>query len=186
MKIACKGGRRLVTEACGLGHHDACKGTAERDVAGDDWRTPCECVCHAPDARGRVVTLFETTTEACEHGRLPLERCPHCELAAEARAAQNEAQAPYVAGSRTSFEASRVIKPTVGNLREKAYAVIRDHGPISDERIAILAKMNPSTVRPRRIELERAGRVRKSGYTLTQAGRKAVAWVVTTSSDQGF
>ena len=124
------------------------------------------------------MTLFDVDPVTCQHGRTPSERCPHCELAAEPRAAQNEPQAPYVAGSQTSFEASQAIKPTVGNLRERVFAVIRDRGPVCDEDIARLARLNPSTARPRRLELQRAERIEFCGYTLTQAGRKSKAWQV--------
>ncbi len=132
------------------------------------------------------MTLFDVDGVTCQHGRTALERCPHCELAAEPRTAQNEAQAPYVAGSQTSFEASQAIKPDAGKLRERVFEAIRDHGPICDEAIAQVTRLNPSTARPRRVELESAGRIQKEGRQITSSGRKSWAWVVTSSSDQGF
>jgi hypothetical protein len=53
-----------------------------------------------------------------------------------------------------------------------------DYGA-TDEEIQFVVGMNPSTQRPRRIELVRMGLVRDSGTTrLTRAGRKATVWVI--------
>jgi hypothetical protein len=89
---------------------------------------------------------------------------------------EREQHPPFVAGSPTSYEAAKEIREDAGTLRELVYVFIRDHGPVSDEQIAEHLCMNPSTARPRRLELYRAGRIHQSGYTRTNAGRRAVAW----------
>lgn len=80
--------------------------------------------------------------------------------------------------SPTSIAAAAAIRPARPNLREKVYAAIAEHGPLTDEQLADLLEMNPSTVRPRRIELQRAGRIHEAGKTKTKSGRKAVTWNV--------
>ena len=62
-------------------------------------------------------------------------------------------------------------------IQRKAYAYGYDIGPRStDEQIAEGLNMNPSTVRPRRLELERAGRIEPAGASKTRSGRRAVGW----------
>ena len=46
----------------------------------------------------------------------------------------------------------------------------------TDEEIADELGMNPSTVRPRRVELVRRGLVVEAGTRRTRSGRKATAW----------
>ena len=95
--------------------------------------------------------------------------------------------APFVAGSATSHGAAVQIAPDAPNLREQVFAAIAHSGPLTDESGASLLKMNPSTYRPRRIELARMGRIEPDASPqLTAAGRKAVAWRVCTSNEQGF
>lgn len=86
--------------------------------------------------------------------------------------------APFIAGSPTSHAAAEEIKPTAQNLRERVFACIADHPyGLNDEEIAELLRMNPSTERPRRIELQRSGRIRQDGTRMTKSGRQGVAWV---------
>ena len=49
---------------------------------------------------------------------------------------------------------------------------------VTDEEIAAALGMNPSTERPRRIELVKRGLVVEAGTTKTASGRKATAWRV--------
>ena len=86
--------------------------------------------------------------------------------------------APFVAGSQTSFEASEAIKPSRAKMRERVFAYIREHPGCTDEEIANRLGMNPSTARPRRLELARAGRIEASGKALTSTGRRATCWTV--------
>lgn len=81
--------------------------------------------------------------------------------------------------SATSVAAADGIKPTAARLREMVYDAIKDAGThgLTDEQIQDALNMGGSTERPRRRELEQAGRIRDSGKTrLTKSGRKAAVW----------
>lgn len=84
---------------------------------------------------------------------------------------------PFVVGSATSHAAALEIAAVKMTLREQVFACIRENGPVNDEEIANLLQMNPSTERPRRIELATAERIRSDGTRTTKSGRQAVAWV---------
>lgn len=91
--------------------------------------------------------------------------------------------APYVAGSETSKAAALSIEPRSGTdrwlLLQYLRYVFRAEGATDDEMQARL-NLNPSTQRPRRIELCEAGLVRNSGQTRkTRSGRQAVVWIAT-------
>lgn len=83
----------------------------------------------------------------------------------------------------TSHEAAERILPKLGTLRANVYLFIKSQGPYcgaTDEEIQLRLAMNPSTQRPRRIELVEQGLVRNGGRTrLTRSGRNAIVWVVT-------
>jgi hypothetical protein len=89
---------------------------------------------------------------------------------------------PYVASSDTSRQAAEEIVPHVGNLREKVYECIAAHPTqwgstgVTDEQIAEFTGLNPSTCRPRRLELLREGRIRQVGEGRTASGRRAALW----------
>jgi hypothetical protein len=54
---------------------------------------------------------------------------------------------------------------------------IRKLGEATDEEIQDFLSMNPSTERPRRIELWKAGLIEDSGHTRqTKSGRAAAIW----------
>jgi hypothetical protein len=78
----------------------------------------------------------------------------------------------------TRGEAGLAIKPRTLELQRKVHEAIRDWGPITDERIAEVTHLNPNTARPRRLELERAGKIEAAGASRTRSGRRAVAWRV--------
>lgn len=85
---------------------------------------------------------------------------------------------PAQAHSTTSRMAAASIETHVPNLRERVYALICARGPITDEAIATELGLNPSTARPRRIELVAAGMVRAApDMQRTSSGRQATAWV---------
>lgn len=109
------------------------------------------------------MTLFDTSI--CAHGRPSGEGCPSCSLA------------PFQGHSVTSLGASVAIEPDRVTLRERVYRCILALGPVTDEGIADALEMNPSTQRPRRVELQAAGRIFKQGTKLTRSGRSAAAWV---------
>lgn len=77
----------------------------------------------------------------------------------------------------TSLNAAESIKPSRETLRERVFAFICENGPVCDEEIADGLSMNPSTQRPRRIELWGQNRIHQQGYSTTRAGRRAQAWM---------
>lgn len=82
--------------------------------------------------------------------------------------------------SPTSVEAAKQVAPVAGALRQAVYDAIRASGKhgATDEELQALLMMNPSTQRPRRIELVESGQVKDSGLTRkTLAGRSAVVWI---------
>jgi len=82
--------------------------------------------------------------------------------------------------SSTSRAAAVEAVPLTGGKRREVYEFIRaceDFGATDDE-IQNALEMNPSTQRPRRVELVDQGLVRDSGATRqTRWGRPAVVWV---------
>ena len=90
--------------------------------------------------------------------------------------------APFVAGSSTSREAAERIAPAVNRLQLVVLRAIEAAGEagLTDEQICEATGLNPSTERPRRVELERSGLVRDSeARRPTVSGRSAAVWVAT-------
>lgn len=89
------------------------------------------------------------------------------------------ATAPFQSHSMTSFDAAKAIEPKAGTLRAKLLAILRcDAIGSTDFEMQVAAQMDPSTQRPRRIELLKAGLIKDSGRTRkTASGRAAVVWV---------
>jgi predicted ArsR family transcriptional regulator len=83
--------------------------------------------------------------------------------------------APYVSHSETSKQAARQITDKAPSLRQRVLDALTA-SPMTDEQIASALGLNPSTARPRRIELVQRGLVEEVGVTLTASGRKAVVW----------
>ena len=89
--------------------------------------------------------------------------------------------APFQAHSATSREAAEQIEGDAGTLRQHVLKFLQQCGKLgaTDEEIQRALKMNPSTERPRRIELRKGGLVVDSGrYRLTRSKRRATVWVV--------
>ncbi len=85
---------------------------------------------------------------------------------------------PFQAHSATSHDAAEAIKVNAGTLRAKVLEGIVRWGPCTDEYLAETLHMNPSTLRPRRVELLRAGLIaRHEEDGRTRSGRKAARWV---------
>jgi hypothetical protein len=85
--------------------------------------------------------------------------------------------APYVPHSPTSKAAAKSVKSLAANMRRRVLDCLRERGPMTDEEMQDYLKMNPSTQRPRRIELVLMREVGDSGVkTLTRSGRMAVVW----------
>ena len=82
-----------------------------------------------------------------------------------------------VEGSETSKAAARRIEPVRGTLRERVYEALRTPGGLTDEEGCERLGMNPSTYRPRRIELFEANRIVKTPLTrATKSGRSAAVY----------
>lgn len=88
--------------------------------------------------------------------------------------------APSVRGSVTSAAAADSMdRSTLNRLQRLIYDYLRDcPDGATDEEIAHACGMNPSTARPRRIELARRGLVIEAGTRKTASGRNAVVWRV--------
>jgi transcription initiation factor IIE alpha subunit len=80
--------------------------------------------------------------------------------------------------SETSVAAAEAVGSSAATLRGLVLSYIRIRGEegATDEEIAIALDMNPSTARPRRVELERAGLIKKSGHRPNRSGRLATVW----------
>ena len=95
--------------------------------------------------------------------------------------------APFIPHSRESFRAAVSIECSRVTLRRSVYRDILysgDHGRTDDE-IQVRLSMNPSTERPRRIELWEAGLIRKNGHSrITRSGRTAAVWIAVGENDK--
>ena len=83
--------------------------------------------------------------------------------------------APFVSGSVTSLDAARKITPKAGTLRQLVLDLLSEE-PMTDEQGSLISGLNPSTYRPRRVELVKAGLVVEVGRSKTASGREAVVW----------
>ena len=89
------------------------------------------------------------------------------------------ARAPAQQHSMTSMQAADSLDGKALNaLQRKVLAWLAENGPATDEEMQEGLGMNPSTQRPRRIELARRGLVVEAGVRMTKAKRAAVVWRV--------
>ena len=91
----------------------------------------------------------------------------------------DEGLPPFVRGSQTSKEAAKAIRPSAGTLSYIVLAFLFKRGEkgATDEEMQLSLRMNPSSQRPRRVELVQGRRVEDSGRVRrTRSGRKAVVW----------
>jgi len=83
---------------------------------------------------------------------------------------------PYQRHSRTSKAAADSVTGAQ-TQRQAVLAYLKDNGFSTDEQMQKALGMNPSTQRPRRVELVRLGLVMNTGLTgTTSSGRSAVLW----------
>lgn len=89
-------------------------------------------------------------------------------------------RAPSVNGSITSAQAADSLDAkTLNALQRKVLEFVRARPEgVTDEQIADGLGLNPSTARPRRIELARRGLIVEAGVMKTAAKRNATAWRV--------
>lgn len=81
--------------------------------------------------------------------------------------------------TETSYRAAEEIKSHAPRLRSLVLGYIQEHPGCTDEEIVDGLGMNPSTARPRRLELFRMGLIElidENGKT--RSGRKAARWRV--------
>ncbi len=84
---------------------------------------------------------------------------------------------PYQVHSETSRAAALAYEQQAWTARQRVFEAIRNFSGLTDEEVCTLLAMNPSTERPRRVELERAGLIRDSGQQrATRSGMLAVIW----------
>ena len=89
-------------------------------------------------------------------------------------------RAPSVNGSITSAKAADSLGPATLNVLQRRVLELlaATPGGLTDEEMQTRLGMNPSTQRPRRIELERRGLVVEAGTRKTASGRNASVWRV--------
>jgi predicted ArsR family transcriptional regulator len=85
---------------------------------------------------------------------------------------------PFARNSRTSQVAALTMRGSPADEgRARVLAVLKSQGPMTDEQIADVTGMNPSSVRPRRGELLKAGLIGREAFNRkTRSGRKAAVW----------
>jgi hypothetical protein len=90
-------------------------------------------------------------------------------------------RAPSARGSMTSAQAADSLSPkTLTALQAKVLRFLETCGAFgaTDEEMQLALGMNPSTQRPRRIELARRGLIVTCGTRKTTSGRNADVWRV--------
>ena len=89
-------------------------------------------------------------------------------------------RAPSVNGSITSAKAADSLAPATLNAMQRRVLELLAATPdgLTDEEQQTRLGMNPSTQRPRRIELARRGLVVEAGTRKTASGRMATVWRV--------
>lgn len=91
-----------------------------------------------------------------------------------------QATLPFQPQSDTSRAAARQLDPEyLTETHEKILSFLRSHGPSTDEEIQNGLSLNPSTQRPRRVELRSKGLIQEAGKGRTRSGRSAVKWSIT-------
>lgn len=88
--------------------------------------------------------------------------------------------APYIRHSISSLEAAESIKPKRQPLQAQVLAYLKRRGGLgaTDEECQIALGLNPSTQRPRRIELVEAGLIVEADFQRkTRSGRNASVWI---------
>jgi hypothetical protein len=87
--------------------------------------------------------------------------------------------APFVAGSQTSAAAADAALPRTGTQRRAVYDAIAAAGihGLTDEECQDRLRMNPSTQRPRRVELVERRLIMPLSKRPVRSGLRAVVWV---------
>jgi hypothetical protein len=87
---------------------------------------------------------------------------------------------PWQIHSQESADAAFSVKPKANALREKVFEMIKAYSltGISDQQLSLVLEMPENTVRPRRIELQKEGRIVSAGTRPNKSGRGANVWVI--------
>lgn len=90
-----------------------------------------------------------------------------------------QTRAPFQSHSSTSIQAAQAIDGKLNELQARVLFHIRSHKDYgaTDEEMQVSLGMNPSTQRPRRIELLAMGKIYDDGTRKTRSGRNATVWV---------
>lgn len=92
---------------------------------------------------------------------------------------------PAARESDTSLAAAASMVPRAGTLRERVYKALLRR-PMTDDEIGAELELGGNTVRPRRGELVKTGRVVDSGERRTTAsGRAATVWTALAPPNDG-
>jgi len=93
-------------------------------------------------------------------------------------------RAPAARGSITSAQAADSLGPATLNAMQRRVLELLQATPegLTDEEMQKRLGMNPSTQRPRRIELARRGLIVTGGTRKTASGRNADVWKATAAS----
>ena len=78
--------------------------------------------------------------------------------------------------NQKSLEAYILLEPSLNDLQNTVKTAISLIQPCTDNEIIEFTGMNPSTIRPRRIELMRLGVIEVEGEKTQKNGRKATTW----------
>jgi predicted ArsR family transcriptional regulator len=78
--------------------------------------------------------------------------------------------------NQKSLEAYIMLEPSLNELQATVREAIKHIQPCTDNEIIEFLGINPSTVRPRRIELMRLGVIEVEGEKTQKNGRKATTW----------
>jgi transcription initiation factor IIE alpha subunit len=78
--------------------------------------------------------------------------------------------------NQKSLESYILLEPYINELQNTVKSAIIHLGNATDNEIIQFTGMNPSTARPRRIELTRLGVIEVAGERKQSNGRKATTW----------
>lgn len=84
--------------------------------------------------------------------------------------------APKAMPEAASREARRSVEHRLTAMHRQILDALATCGPMTDEEIQAHTGLNPSTERPRRIELVAMARIRPAGEGRTASGRRATLW----------
>lgn len=86
---------------------------------------------------------------------------------------------PWQKHSQESIDAAHSVKASASSLREIVFkAIASSFTGFTDQELSLYLDRPENTVRPRRLELQNAGRVAPAGTRPNKSGRQATVWTV--------